>query len=1103
MARKTKSKKSRKSKKSDKKMKVNTKKVITDLVAGEKPKLPKDRIFNLNSQRAGKASTYLTKTQKLRAKYVKLGYRFNKETKVIMPPQNVPQRVSAKFLVEYTDKRTGRRGRTTLTETRRLKPDWFEKFEEGVIQPRAENYDWENVKVTMLDTVYKAPALNIPNMPLGRIRMREAKPLLIEGFEEQGWNKNNGQCVIDFLHHYYADATKSYLSDENFDVCFYKNWREEGVCAEELENLCQTLKVDMIALDIDRNVVRHRKCPAPSKKLKSLIYVIHNEHLYPIVNTNEKKSIQNKLWASSLSRGLSKHVKEKIQERKSEKDKLPVKVVNVEDETTVEYLCKQMLACGKQPLNSNIEYGKTGIDSYILNGEKIVFETPQNKPVIEYFESIGKEYKGESLGNYVTKAFENMGIVKSSFNSVTREILNTPGIKNIVHRGLFHNRNKDATCEDVMDLDNGKYLTMDINKCHTYLMKGDEDSRFITEWIVVKESDEFVPYKKRDEVLPGLYWVETKDTTLFNMTKVYTHEIVAAGLEFNIISHDDIKMEMITSTISGDYFDKLIDEHYPNLLEDRDSKQGKLMLKSMNNATSGMLGRTHRHKLKKILTSSEVEAQRFILENNEKEDVFFQNVKVEHEGEERNFIYAGYKEKIELDQHNLPMYLQILCCVNVLMHKHMLAATAGNLNRVVYRNIDSFTFKKVEYEEDDDGCETKVTLDDYYEMFHNPSFLGQTKIQPNPKQFMQIASSDVEIDWKKYKFGWKKNNKIKSSLQKDDFLSYVKEGKSALVQGLPGAGKSLIIKHLDKHLNCLKITASNVSARGIGGETIHSMFGYDGEKVNMKKILDLKDSNFDVIIIDEYSIIQGRLWNIIHHVKKELQAPILGFGDYKQLKPVGEDKHYFNNSMVKQIFDCNLIELEYHSLCRMSPELLKIVCLYRDNYIVDIDEAYMNFKWLKTIEELPFFNICYTNEYRIRFNRLINQVNYQKFKNSQIDVDESSELFGIQMHSTMPLMCVENLYKQELYNGQRFIVQDFDNDSVSLEKNGEVRKIDMNTIKKSFVPAYVMTNHKIIGITCNEDLTIHEHRNTHLSNEWHIVVLSRARDVSQISYYEE
>ena len=63
-------------------------------------------------------------------------------------------------------------------------------------------------------------------------------------------------------------------------------------------------------------------------------------------------------------------------------------------------------------------------------------------------------------------------------------------------------------------------------------------------------------------------------------------------------------------------------------------------------------------------------------------------------------------------------------------------------------------------------------------------------------------------------------------------------------------------------------------------------------------MLELKHNGIQYIFIDEISMVQEQMWCVLAHIKQQFGFTFVGFGDFKQLKPVGEDHIDFRNSWI-------------------------------------------------------------------------------------------------------------------------------------------------------------------------------------------------------------
>lgn len=159
-------------------------------------------------------------------------------------------------------------------------------------------------------------------------------------------------------------------------------------------------------------------------------------------------------------------------------------------------------------------------------------------------------------------------------------------------------------------------------------------------------------------------------------------------------------------------------------------------------------------------------------------------------------------------------------------------------------------------------------------------------------------------------------------------LNEVLCGKSTLITGPAGVGKSLLCKHicaeLDKRGKVYRIVApTGVAAVNVGGQTIHRFLGIRPEiqtladymKFCMKRTR-VPWASLDVIIIDEVSMVHPRLFRLfdsIARLHKRKVSPFGGIqmifiGDFFQLCPVkektdkaGDPEYVFETPLWKEL----------------------------------------------------------------------------------------------------------------------------------------------------------------------------------------------------------
>ncbi|MGM0482495.1 MAG: AAA family ATPase [Patescibacteria group bacterium] len=152
-------------------------------------------------------------------------------------------------------------------------------------------------------------------------------------------------------------------------------------------------------------------------------------------------------------------------------------------------------------------------------------------------------------------------------------------------------------------------------------------------------------------------------------------------------------------------------------------------------------------------------------------------------------------------------------------------------------------------------------------------------------------------------------------MKQAEALDILKTGKNVFLTGEPGSGKTYVI---NQYISYLKkrgvepaITASTgIAATHIGGHTLHSWSGigikdeissYELDALNEKKPLVKRVNGSDVLIIDEVSMLDGKILDLVNRVLCELrrsEEPFGGMqvvlsGDFFQLPPVSPSGRTF------------------------------------------------------------------------------------------------------------------------------------------------------------------------------------------------------------------
>lgn len=181
--------------------------------------------------------------------------------------------------------------------------------------------------------------------------------------------------------------------------------------------------------------------------------------------------------------------------------------------------------------------------------------------------------------------------------------------------------------------------------------------------------------------------------------------------------------------------------------------------------------------------------------------------------------------------------------------------------------------------------------------------------------------------------------------------------KSVFITGRAGTGKSTLLRYFRRHTSkdVVVLASTGVAALNVGGETIHSFFGFkpDITTDKVKKLKGAKSRSFkkiNTIIIDEVSMVRADLLDCVDaFLRLNGREPNSSFGgtqmifigDLYQLPPVVSFKErdffsrhysgpYFFDADVFEDFEMEFIELE-KIYRQKSKSFISVLNAIRDN----------------------------------------------------------------------------------------------------------------------------------------------------------------------------
>lgn len=496
---------------------------------------------------------------------------------------------------------------------------------------------------------------SILNMPL-----RQTGTYDVDGFiDNKIWNTTMDECVIDYI------VTRLHKNNITREIA--KKYLEGDVyTANNVIQLAERLKCNIYITCHDKLIYRAEN--NTDKKTKCLCFEIRNNHIYPV---NEFKEIRS-IIASNSNNVKKQEIKEKVYKN----------VVFSETDDSINFMCKIIKENNKMPRNA-IRMEKNKVRSFGLNSTLYVCNK-YDENIAEYCDNKGIQYVGQSITKYIRP---HMKEVPTSFmNSRILRHLTAPGVKFRNHLGNPYNRISKA--DDVQ---------LDFNKCYmSCILKPFDDFMTI-------DFDTVDIYKPVFDNQFGLYYVETNDMTLLHGTNWYSNKILEQA------TCDNIKFTC-KRFIKGIKTDFKFNDIITKLTEE--FKNSKLAINSM----IGLFARTEqRHVKLSIDTNSEM-----IIDICKKNNPFV--FKVE------DLFFYGTEHISDLHINYLPMWIQILDWSNIKLHN--LIMEHGTYSNLVYRKTDMAVMRNTKVNPSNEIGHYKIETKEIHQQTYNPNRIAYfTKIE--------------------------------------------------------------------------------------------------------------------------------------------------------------------------------------------------------------------------------------------------------------------------------------------------------------------------------------------------------------------------------------
>ena len=980
------------------------------------------------------------------------------------------------------------------------------------------------------------------------ILMREVSALALDGDLIQSWDAKNGTCVYDFLIWRYAEVPgckkictyealdliftnscegrKIYIDCENCvdtgqvrNICdkhkidmsgasYFQNASEErgywlwsnvvpyqdanpridGVCVFQLELFCERIGTPMYALDEQDNIIRHYKPIWINKKCPPLVFRVKDNHIYAVLDRSRSIS-------QIANRKTELEVKNKKKVEEGEKVEKALEFVLLErpaEGTPVQTMVQTMMDIKKQVFPfKNIKYDDTGLKGFKLDGKQYLFDEDKNLLLAQRIAELNdRPYTGESVYSIIMGLLEKHKYTKKSIhNPNVFKLLTTEGVKWRTHYGMVG----DITPEIIQqEKDAGLTICVDIAKSHTSILTNP-----VSEWLQYNFNDDFVPYKGK--LVPGLYYVETSDTTLFHCSNIYSHSIIQVARQHNI-PHKIISQYLPTAELlPKNYFATLFEAIREECKGDKDA------MKPIANMISGMLGK-HRTKryVARMNTDPAVVWDDFNTAPYHNNETFMEKC--------GDFYVYGYVVEQTNVETNIPMYIQVLDQNNIKLF-NMIKESKGS---ALWRKTDCAIInlrgghwggaKKV-------IPEGKPSQPGDYRESEYPDI--STLTPQKQEQYRECRLDTILPDWEIH-------SDITNSSQVKEVYDILMKHRGLVNVSRAGTGKSYNILELEKmfkanHTNAsvYKIAFTNKASLNIQGTTIHKFLKINGEgKFNLEWLKSLANKPV-LILIDEISMIGQWLWRRLVELKKALpKAYFVLCGDFRQVPPVEDlrDFDYFNCSAVKYL--ANFQKIEFIVRQRYDEALWDFAESVWEEREVITDDIGKREKDI-TIQDLAnHINICYTNATRKYINKEVNEyvakskdevykVPYEPTEEDDKPIQQDAILY-----KGLPIIAHKNKTEEgvlETANNENFVIADIDEGSFTAtttrpNEKGEPEEhsviIPTDEFHNRFLLNYCATTHKSQGATINADIYVWDYKD--MSTNLKYTAITRAKKLSQV-----
>ncbi len=769
-------------------------------------------------------------------------------------------------------------------------------------------------------------------------------------------------------------------------------------------------------------------------------------------------------------------------------------------------------------------------------------------------EEIGEAYTGAGLNGVLRAIQKRHGRVpvNSQMSRRLLDVLTQKGIKDRARRGpvgYAPGTVRLATKDDVNDAIAAGALILDISKCYGACMYDPYDS-----WYVFKECDDLMPYTGPVD-RPGLYVVDTKDTTVLDGRNIYTrarlrlaqdegvaftvtHRVVPSALEEpeylrpcleyihrtygekdpttmkRLITRMYGTMGTCTSSSSSVRLNTSRQQanawFYKHLTHDAD---GAIAVPDAN--TKLIFSRLPPGRVRPELNDPSVTVCQL------DDDLDAPEARDDRDVNDCIWLY-GFVVKQHLRQSSLPWYIQV--ADYGAMRMHHLIKDMGGYGKVIYRQTDcAVAHPGVAFRGSMDARAVALGGWGGYRIVDNAND-APAVYNAHPRPALVVPERPT----------WFTHAHITDSAQHTAIREALVQNGGLLLEGPPGAGKSYVIDHVvatttaeHGENSCMILAPTHTAANNVRGKTIDgSLFVTGDGRIREHELRKLRGA-IKLIVVDEVSMVDLHRLRMLDRTKTLLGCPVLLVGDFNQCRAVeglnGPRMNlpgvYKGTDLMNHIVNGAVVTLtkDYRAKCPALIAMLKAV---------NAGEVERPSLPQARPDASDAIHAVYTNARRMRVNDEVMQAHrtagrcVAHVKADPLDLEAQDMHVWIGMPVISRKTVTDENKRPIVFNNERWTVAGVRSDTMSTfftvrterkapRKAGDVtcsapsvieREYVESRFVEQFLPACAMTVHKLQGATIRSPQRVIVHQWDDLCKDLRYTALSRVEYMSQLAF---